>query len=117
MIRKLVVCPGQLEFWHVAGHTLVCGHRTGLRARFPASVTRLAFCVVVDRFVAHLVVRVMAREAANSWVICIVALAARQPVRLEANVTNAQITLQGNFFPRPVTLSTEVRHLLRGHSV
>ena len=117
MIRKLVVCTGQLEFWHMAGHTLVFGDRAGLRARFSASVTRLAFWVVVDRFVAHLVVRVVAREAANSCVIRIVALTARQTVRLEANVSNAQVTLQGNFFPRPVTLSAEVRHLLGGQSM
>ena len=117
MIRKLVVCTGQLEFWHVAGYTFVSGDRAGLRASFPASVTRLAFCVVVDRFVAHLVMRVMAREAADSCVIRIVAFTARQPVRLEANVSNAQVTLQGNFFPRPVTLSAEVRHLFGGQSM
>ena len=114
MIGKLVVRPGQLEFWHVAGHTFFCGHRTRFRTQFTAAMTGLAFRVVIDEFAAHFVVRVMAREAANSRVVRVVAPATRQAVRLEANVCNAQVTLQGNFFPRPVTLSAEVRHLLRG---
>jgi hypothetical protein len=108
MIRKLVVCPGQLEFWHMAGHTFVGGHGAGLCAKFPPTVTGLAFCVVIDWFATHFVVRVMAREAANSRVVRIVAFAARQPVRLEANIRYAQVALQGNFFPRPVTLSAEI---------
>src|SRR5204863_7358806 len=74
MIRKPVVCTGQLEFWHMAGHTLVFGDRAGLRARFPAAMTGRALRVVVDRFVAHLVVRVVAREAAKSCVIRILRL-------------------------------------------
>jgi len=60
-----VVRPGQLEFWHVAGHTFFCGHRTRFRTQFTAAMTGLAFRVVIDEFAAHFVVRVMAREAAN----------------------------------------------------
>ena len=108
MIRKLVVRPGQLEFWHVAAYTFVRGHRARLRAGFPATVTGLAFCVVIYWFTAHFVVRVVARQAANSRVVRIVALAARQPVGLKPNVRYAQITLQRNFLPRSVTLPAEV---------
>ncbi len=71
-------------------------------------MTGLAFCVVVCWFGAHFVVRVMARQTANSCVVRIVALAPCQAVRLKANVRYAQITLQRNFFPRPVTLPAEV---------
>ncbi len=109
MIRKLVVRSGQLEFWHMAAYTFVRGHRARLRAGFSGTaVTGLAFCVVIYRSVAHLVVRVMARQAADSRVVRIVAPAPRQPIGLKANVRYAQITLQRNFFPRPVTLSAEV---------
>ncbi len=114
MIRKLVVRTGQLEFWHVAGHAFFCGHRASFRAWFPAAMTGLAFRIVIDWFAAHFVVRIVAREAANSRIIGVVAPAPSQPVRLEANVRNIQVTLQRNFFPRPVTLSAEVRHLLCG---
>lgn len=117
MIRKLVVGTGQLKFWHMAGHTFVRGYRACLGARLPATMTRLAFCVVIDRFTAHFMVRVMARQTANSSVVRIVTLAPRQPVGLEANIRYAQVALQGNFFPCPVALSAEVGHLFRGHSM
>lgn len=117
MIRKLVVRSGQLEFWHMASYAFVRGYRACLGARLPATMTRLAFCVVIDRFTAHFMVRVMARQAANSSVICIVAPAACQPVGLEANIRNAQRSLQGDLFPSTVTLSAEVRHLFRGQSM
>jgi len=114
MIRKLVVRAGQLEFWHMASHAFFCGHLASPRAWFPAAMTGLAFRVVIGWFAAHFVVRIMAGEAANSRIIGVVAPAPSQPVRLEANVRNAQVTLQRNFFPRPVALSAEVRHLFCG---
>src|SRR5713101_2709200 len=108
MIRKLVVCPGQLEFWHMAGYAFVRAHRGGLRDRLPATMTGPAFCVVIDRLTAHFVVRVMTRQTADSRVVRIVAFAARQPIGLKANVRYAQITLQRNLFPCAVTLPAEV---------
>lgn len=58
----------------------------------------------------------MARQAANSRVVRIVTLALREAVRLEANVRDGGVLLQGYFFPGAVTLSTEVRRSLRGES-
>src|SRR5271157_3702349 len=114
MVGKFVVRPGQLDFWHVAGHAFVLGHLAGLRARFPAAVAGQTLWVVIERLAAQFVVRVMAREATDPRVIRVVALAARQPVRLEANVPYPQVTLKHNLFPRAVTLPAEVGDLLRG---
>ena len=117
MIREFIVCPGQLQFWHVAGHALLRGHFADFRARFSTPVASDTFYVVIRGFAAHFVMRIVAREAADSRVVRVVAFASRKTVWLEANIRNAGIFLQCNLFPGPVTLPAEVGGLLGRHAV
>jgi|SRR5208283_5750045 len=116
MVRKLEMRSRQLELWHVAGHALVLRCRTGFRPGFSPCVAGQAFRVVFDGFSLHLVMRIVACQAANPLVVHIVALAASQAVWLETNVRYARVRLHNNFCPRPVALSTKIRNLLGGES-
>ena len=59
-------------------------------------------------------VRIVAGQATDSLVIGVIALAARQPVRLEAEVGDVQPAEQYNLLPRTVALPAKIGDLFRG---
>ena len=117
MIGELVVCTGQFQLWHVARNTICFGNRACLRARFrpTAGVTRQALGIEVHRLWAKVVVRVMARQTADARIVRVVAFAAREPVRLKADVGNTWFGFHSDLRPGAMTLPAEIRSLVRRH--
>ena len=118
MIGKFVVRSRQVELRHVAGHTIRFGDRTSLRARFwrcrfsrgrlCAAVAGQALGVEIHRRGSEVVVRIVARQAADARIVWVVAFAARQAIRLKADVGNARVSLHGYFRPGAVTLAAKL---------
>ena len=114
----------QLDPRHVAGHAFVFGDRAGLGAGFSAGRSCAAtfsvamagqtFRVEIHGLSVEVVVRVVARQAADPRVVRVIAFAAGQPVGLEADVGDARISLCDDFRPGPVTLTAEIGSLVRG---
>jgi hypothetical protein len=127
MVREFVVSARQLDFRHVARDALVLGNRAGLRAYLSnrgfrngsvcglsAGVTGQAFAIEVYGFWIEVMVRVVAGEAADARIVRIVTLAARQTVRLKADVKDTRVPLLHDLCPGAVTLTTEIGSLFRG---
>lgn len=102
MIGEFVVSPRQLDPWHVARYAVLFGDRTGFRARLcrdrlsrgilPAAMARQTPSVEIYLLSAEVVVWIVASEAANARIIRVVAFAAREAVRLKADVGNPGVS-------------------------
>ena len=66
--------------------------------------------------VVEVVVRVVAGQATDARVVRVIAFASGQPVRLEADISNTEVSLEGDFRPGAVTLAAEVGSLFRGET-
>ena len=98
MIRKCRVHSYQFNFWHVAGHTILRTHRTRrcitpfcswfLRARY---VTRQALRIVIRRILRQWLMRIMTSQTSGAYIVCVVSLAIKYPVGLEANIVDARL--------------------------
>jgi len=106
------MCPGQLDLRHVAGYAFVFGNRTGLGAGFSAGMTTQTSGIEIHGLRFEVVVRIVAGHAADARVLRVIALAAGQPVRLEADIRNTRIGLRGDFRPCAVALPAELGSLL-----
>src|SRR5580692_7180498 len=126
MIGKFVVRSRQIELRHMAGHAVGFGHWASLRARFwmsrfsrnrlSAGVAGQTFGVKIHWMRAEVVVWVVARQAADTCVVGVVAFAACQAIRLEADVGNTRVSLKSDFRPGAMTLTAEIRRLVRGEA-
>jgi hypothetical protein len=127
MVGEFVVGARQLDLRHVARDALVLGNRAGLRAYLSnrgfrngrvcglsAGVASQAFAIEVHGFWIEVMVRVVAGEAADARIIRVVTLAARQTLRLKADVKDTRVPLLHDLRPGAVTLTTEIRSLFRG---
>jgi hypothetical protein len=86
MIRKFKVRSGQIKLRHVAGHTIAFGYRTSLRARFwsdrfsrarfRACMAGQALGIEIHRLRSEVVVRIVARQAADARIVRVIAFAA-----------------------------------------
>src|ERR1700722_993828 len=125
VIGEFEVRSGQFELRHVAGDTIAFCDRASLRTRFWAgrfsggrfcsAVASQALGVEVHRFWTEVVVRVVARQAADARVVRVETLAARDAIRLEANVGDAWARLHGYLRPGTMTLAAKIRGLVSRH--
>lgn len=99
MVGKCRVHSGQLDFWHVAGHTILCTHGTSsgvpsfsLYVLRCGQMTRETLRIVVDRFSRQLLVRIMTSQTAGTQVIGIVSGAIEHPIRLKADIIYTRLT-------------------------
>jgi hypothetical protein len=74
----------------------------------------LTLRVVVYRLAGGLLMWVVARKAANALIVRVVAFAAGQTIRLEANIRDTRLALTSNLFPGAMTLTAKVRGLFGG---
>src|ERR1700722_18636892 len=109
VIGEFEVRSGQFELRHVAGDTIAFCDGASLRTRFWAgrlsggrfycAVASQAFGVEVHWFWTEVVVRVVARQAADARVVRVETLAARDAIRLETNVGDPWMGLDGDLRP------------------
>ncbi len=72
-----------------------------------------ALGIVGRRASRDLLMWIVARDAADSAIAAIVALAVREPIRLEPYVARSVEAIADDSFPSPVALAAEIRDFLR----
>lgn len=85
------------------------------RRGFSAAMACLAFRIVHGIVAVDLVVRIVACRALDAGVIGIVALAAREAIRLKPDVRDAEHSRPGDLVPGAMALATKVRGFFRTH--
>ena len=115
MIREFVMRARHLEFRHVTRDAVFFGHFTHFGTRLSSSVTCPAARIITCIAAVQLDMRIVTSGASDALIIRVVTFAAREPVRLEANIRDPEHTRACDFFPGTMTLSAEIRRVFRGH--
>ena len=115
MIGKGHILVRQFHFRHVAACAIRLGDRTKLRRTRNHGCTWLrrsrmasqTFRVVVSLVPNHILVRIVAGQAANARIGSVITSAVRQPVRLEADIHRASPVISHHRFPRTMALTAK----------
>lgn len=86
----------------------------GLSARVLRSMTRQTLSIIGSLVRREVLMRVVARNAADSRVGAIETFAARQPIRLKTDIDFAAPVAPDDRFPGAVTLAAKIRYVFGG---
>ena len=126
MIGKFHVPSGKRDFRHVATHTIRFRDWTGFCSRgswrgrsahgrrlSARAVAGQTFCIVSRIFADNVLMGIVASHATDARVGTVEAFAVRQAVRLKADIDLTVKVTPYDSFPGAMTLTTEVRYILR----
>ncbi len=99
----------------MAGNAVCRGHFATYRSGFAAAMASLALRIVSDVIAVDLLVRVMARCAADTGIVGVVALTAGKPVRLKPDIRDAEHPRASDLVPSAMALAAKIACVLRSH--
>jgi hypothetical protein len=109
MIGENAMASRQLHFRHMAANAFAIGNGTGFLLRRVARQT----IMIIGGVVAHQIgVRIMARRAANPFIIAEETFTVRQAVGLKPHVHLAPRAQPHHSVPRPMAAAAEIGHVL-----
>src|ERR1700733_11229876 len=109
MVGELFVRSRQVQLRHVTtGAIFLCDGAQLARGISALIMARLTLGIIAGRVTYHVHVRIVARQATNPLIGRVVALAVGEPVRLEANVQDAERAARGDLRPCTMAAAAEL---------